>query len=214
MNTFDLNKIKAEFISAAKSLFDRGYATGAAGNMSVVLPDGNVMATPTGSSMGALEADRLSIVNPQGELLSGDKPTKEVSFHLAIYQNNPNLKAIVHLHSCYCTALSCLKDLNPHSVIKAFTPYVVMRMGDVPLVPYFKPGSPRLGEELAKLAPNHKAFLLSNHGPIACGKDLTEAMNNAEELEATAKIYFVLNQDRERIAYLSDEQVAELRAKK
>lgn len=210
----DTAAIKAEFIAAARSLFERGYATGAAGNMSVVLPDGNVLATPTGSSMGNLDPERLSIVTMDGEHIGGDRPTKEVSFHLAVYRNNPELKAVVHLHSTYCTALSCLNDLNPESAVRPFTPYVVMRMGDIPLVPYFRPGSPKLAEEIARLAPRHKAFLLANHGPVTCGKNLTEAMNNAEELEATAKIYFVLNADRERIAWLSDDQISELRSVK
>lgn len=209
-----LDKIKDEFVAAAASLFTRGYATGAAGNMSQVLPDGTVLATPTGSSMGKLDKERLSIVTMDGELICGDKPTKEVAFHLAIYKANPSLKAVVHLHSCYCTALSCLNDLDKENVIKPFTPYVVMRMGDVPLVPYYKPGSAEIAQDLSILAPNHKAFLLANHGPITCGANLTEAVNNAEELEATAKLYFVLNQDRNRIAYLSQEQVAALKVSK
>lgn len=208
-----MNDIKAQFVAAAKSLFDRGYATGAAGNMSVVMPNGLVLATPTGSSMGNLDPERLSVLTMQGALISGDKPTKEVAFHLAIYQNNPDLKAVVHLHSCYCTALSCLKGLDPKNVLKPFTPYVVMRMGDIPLVPYYKPGSDMLAKELAALAPHHKAFLLANHGPVVCGSDLTQALNNAEELEATAKVYFTLGVHQERIAYLSEEQVAALKAK-
>lgn len=209
-----LEHIKAEFVAAAASLFARGYATGAAGNMSQVLPDGTVLATPTGSSMGKLDPERLSIVTMDGELISGDKATKEVAFHLAIYKANPSLKAVVHLHSCYCTALSCLKDLDKNNVIKPFTPYVVMRMGDVPLIPYYKPGSSEIARDLSEIAGNHKAFLLANHGPITCGATLTEAVNNAEELEATAKLYFVLGQDRERIAYLSEEQVSALKASK
>lgn len=206
-----IQALKEQFIAVGASLYQRGYATGAAGNMSVVLPDNTVLATPTGSCLGTLEADRLSVLSQDGTLLSGDKPTKEAKFHLAIYQGNPQLKAIVHLHSCYCTALACLKNLNPVSVFKPFTPYVVMRMGDIPLVPYYKPGSPRLAEDLLKLAPGHKAFLLANHGAIACGKNLTEAVNNAEELEATAKLFFVLQSRREDIRYLTEDEVAELR---
>lgn len=200
-----------EFIAVGRSLFQRGYATGAAGNMSLILDEDLVLATPTGSSLGSLDAKRLSIVDMKGNLISGDKPTKEVSFHLAIYEHNPNLKAIVHLHSCYCTALSCLKNLDEKSVIKPFTPYVVMRMGDIPLVPYYAPGSPLIARDLAKLAPNHNAFLLANHGPVTCGKNLTEAVNNAEELEATARIYFLLSGIQEQVRYLTDEEVAELR---
>lgn len=201
----------AEFIEVGKSLFERGYATGAAGNMSLILDENLIVATPTGSSLGKLQKDHLSFIDRSGNLLSGDKPTKEVSFHLAIYENNPSLKAVVHLHSCYSTALSCLNNLNEQSVIKPFTPYVVMRMGDIPLVPYYAPGSPNIARDLSKLAPNHNAFLLANHGPVTCGKNLIEAVNNAEELEATARIYFLLSGIQEQVRYLSDEEIAELR---
>ncbi|MDO5537461.1 MAG: aldolase [Desulfovibrionaceae bacterium] len=201
----------AEFVETGKSLYDRGYATGAAGNMSAVLGDGTVLATPSGSCMGRLDPATLSRVRMDGEQIAGLKATKEILFHLAIYRNNPALKAIVHLHSCYCTALACLDNLDPASVVRPITPYVVMRMGDIPLVPYYKPGSPKLAEELAALAPGRKAFLLANHGPITCGKDLTEAVNNAEEFEAAARIFFTLQGNRDHIRYLTSEEVAQLR---
>ena len=117
----------AQFIAAGKTLYERGYASGAAGNMSQLLPDGTVVATPTGSCLGQLVAEELSIVDMEGNLLSGKKATKEVKFHLAIYQNNPEVKSVVHLHCCYCTAYACLKDLDPHNAIRPVTPYVVMR---------------------------------------------------------------------------------------
>lgn len=201
----------AEFIEAGKSLYERGYATGAAGNMSVVLEDGTVLATPSGSCMGRLDPATLSRVRMDGEQVAGAKVTKEIRFHLAIYRNNPSLKAIVHLHSCYCTALACLDNLDKESVVRPITPYVVMRMGDIPLVPYYKPGSDMLATELARLAPGHNAFLLANHGPVTCGRNLTEAVNNAEEFEAAARIFFTLQGVRDHIRYLTDEEVAQLR---
>ncbi len=201
----------AQFICAGKTLYDRGYASGAAGNMSQVLPDGTVLATPTGSCLGSLVADELSIVDMEGNLLSGRKATKEVKFHLAIYKNNPEVQSVVHLHCCYCTAYACLKDLNPDSVLKPVTPYVVMRMGDVPLIPYYKPGSIHLAEDIAKVAAGHKAFLMANHGMITCGKNMTEAVNNAEELEAACQTFFLLRGMEDRIRYLTDAEIEELR---
>ena len=206
----DCAEEKRAFMAVGRSLYDRGYATGSAGNMSMLLPDGRVLATPTGSCMGQLEEHSLSVVSMDGELLAGKKATKEVQFHLALYANNPDIRAVVHLHCTYSTALSCLKDLDPENVIRPFTPYVVMRMGRIPLVPYYRPGSPKLAEELGRLAPGHLAFLMANHGMIACGKTLTEAVNNAEELEAAARLYFVLGNDRDRIRYLTDEETREL----
>ena len=187
----------AQFIAAGKTLYERGYASGAAGNMSQLLPDGTVVATPTGSCLGQLVPEELSIVDMDGNLLSGKKATKEVKFHLAIYQNNPEVKSVVHLHCCYCTV----------------TPYVVMRMGTVPLIPYYKPGSIHLAEDIAKVAAGHKAFLMANHGMITCGKNLTEAVNNAEELEAACQTFFLLQGVKDRIHYLSADEIAELMPK-
>ena len=200
---------REEMVKLGASFFQRGYATGSAGNLSLLLEDGNLLATPTGSCLGELQADRLSKVTMQGEWISGDKPSKEVAFHRALYLNNPACKAVVHLHSHYLTALSCLNGLDSENCIRPFTPYVVMRVGDVPVVPYYKPGDDRLAEDLAQLAPRYNAFLLANHGPVVVGKSLREAANNTEELEETARLMFTLG-DRS-IRYLTDSEVAELR---
>ncbi|WP_075180650.1 aldolase [Pantoea sp. 1.19] len=198
-----------EMVRLGASFFQRGYATGSAGNLSLLLEDGTLLATPTGSCLGELQADRLSRVTLQGEWLSGDKPSKEISFHRAIYLNKPACRAIVHLHSLYLTALSCLQGLDTRNCIRPFTPYVVMRVGDVPVVPYYRPGDARLGEDLARLAPDYNAYLLANHGPVVTGSSLREAANNTEELEETARLIFTLG-DRP-IRYLTEEEVAELR---
>ncbi|VTT27739.1 ribulose-5-phosphate 4-epimerase [Klebsiella pneumoniae] len=201
---------REEMVRLGTSFFQRGYATGSAGNLSMRLEDGTLLATPTGSCLGELVADRLSKVTPEGEWVGGDKPSKEISFHRAIYLNNPQAGAIVHLHCLYLTALSCLEGLDTQNCIRPFTPYVVMRVGDVPVVPYYRPGDARLGEDLAKLAPHYKAFLLANHGPVVVGKTLREAADNTEELEETARLIFTLG-DRP-IRYLNDAEVAELRS--
>ncbi|MFT4271248.1 MAG: aldolase [Pantoea sp.] len=200
---------RLEMVQLGASFFQRGYATGSAGNLSLLLEDGNLLATPTGSCLGELQADRLSKVTMQGEWISGDKPSKEIAFHRALYLNNPQCKAVVHLHSHYLTALSCLQGLDTENCIRPFTPYVVMRVGDVPVVPYYKPGDQRLAEDLAQLAARYRAFLLANHGPVVVGKTLREAADNTEELEETARLMFTLG-DR-AIRYLSDDEVAELR---
>lgn len=199
---------REEMVKLGASFFARGYATGSAGNLSLLLEDGNLLATPTGSCLGELDGERLSKVTPQGEWLSGDKPSKEIAFHRALYLNNAECKAVVHLHSHYLTALSCLEGLDPHNCIRPFTPYVVMRVGDVPVVPYYKPGDQRLADDLAKLADRYRGFLLANHGSVVIGKSLREAADNTEELEETARLIFTLG-DR-AIRYLSDTEVAEL----
>ncbi|AKP33618.1 3-oxo-tetronate 4-phosphate decarboxylase [Yersinia aleksiciae] len=209
-STVHEQQARDSLVRLGASFFQRGYATGSAGNLSLQLADGSILATPTGSCLGELQPERLSRVSWLGEWLSGDKPSKEVSFHLALYHNNPECKAVVHLHSTYLTALSCLQDLDPHNAIKPFTPYLVMRVGKLPVVPYYRPGDKRLGEDLARLAPHHTAFLLANHGSVVIGKDLRAAADNTEELEETAKLIFTLG--NRKIRYLTDEEVAELRS--
>lgn len=200
---------RQQLIDIASSLFQRGYATGSAGNISLLLDDNTILATPTGSCLGRLQPNDLSKLTLSGEFISGKKPSKEVKFHLGLYNNNSKCKAVVHLHSLYLTALSCLQDLNHQNAIKPFTPYVVMRMGNVPVIPYYKPGDIRIATDLASLALNHQAFLLANHGAVTIGENLEEATNNYEELEETAKLIFILKD--QKINYLTEDEINELR---
>ncbi|GAD68746.1 putative aldolase [Vibrio proteolyticus NBRC 13287] len=198
-------------VSLARSMFERGYATGGAGNLSVKLPGGTFLTTPTGSSFGRLNADTLSVVDIDGQHLSGDRPSKEIAFHLAIYRNQPACNAIVHLHSTYLTALSCLEGLDPNNAIRPFTPYYVMRIGQLPVIPYLRPGDPQIATELANRAADYRAFLLANHGPVITGTDLCDAVDNAEELEETAKLALMLR--GQTIRYLTDAEVDDLKGR-
>lgn len=200
--------LREQMVSLARSMFERGYATGGAGNLSVKLPNGHFLATPTGSSFGRLVAEELSVVDIDGNQISGKKASKEIAFHLAIYRNKPTCNAIVHLHSTYLTALSCLENLDMNNAIKPFTPYYVMRVGELPVIPYLRPGHPQIAEELAKRASDYRAFLLANHGPVITGTDLTDAVDNAEELEETAKLMFLLKD--KPVRYLTDDEVTDL----
>ncbi len=191
-----------------KLLFERGYGAGASGNISHLVEDG-LLVTPTNSCMGRLDPARISKLSPDGELLAGDKPSKEAFLHLAMYRERPNAKAIVHLHSTYSVALSCIKDIDPTDVLPPITAYAVMRVGKLPLVPYFRPGDMALAGAVAQLAKAHHAVLLANHGPVVAGKDLDSAVYAAEELEETAKLHLLLRGCDVRL--LTAEQVTELR---
>lgn len=201
------NEIRREMAELGGSLFNRGYAVGGAGNMSARLPDGSLLVTPTNSSMGRLDPARLSKVGMDGVHLGGDRPSKEYAFHKEMYRDS-GCGAVVHLHSTYLTALSCLRGLDPENVIAPFTPYFVMRVGRLALLPYFAPGSPKIAEALAERVGMGGAFLLANHGVIVTGADITEAVNNAEELEETAKLYFILS--GKDVRYLTPEEIAAL----
>ena len=195
-------------VRLAKSLYDRGFSVGSAGNVSARLDDGLLM-TPTNSCLGFLDPDRLSKLDLEGRHVGGDKPSKEVFLHRAFYETRPATGAVVHLHSTYATALSCLADIDPADCIPPLTPYVVMRVGAVPLVPYVRPGDARAGDLIRALDGRHAAVLLANHGPVVAGKDLASAVYAAEELEETAKLVLLLRGAPARL--LTDAQVAELK---
>ncbi|AHG72260.1 aldolase class 2 protein [Mannheimia sp. USDA-ARS-USMARC-1261] len=200
---------KIEMVNLARSLFERGYTVGGAGNLSVRLDENRILVTPTGSSLGRLQAESLSVLDMEGNVLEGDKPSKESIFHLAMYRKNPNCKAIVHLHSTYLTALSCLENLDTDSAMKAFTPYYVMRVGKLPVIPYYRPGDSNIARELGERALDGKAFLLANHGVVVTGSDLVDAVDNTEELEETAKLHFILQ--GQKVRYLTDDEVNDLK---
>ena len=191
------------------SLYSRGFTHGSTGNLSVRLPDGNLLVTPTGSSLGRLTPEDLSVIKPNGELISGPKPTKEVPLHQALYSTRgERAGAVVHLHSCYATALSLLPDQNEKDWLPHLTPYGIMQLGQVRLLPYFIPGSPEIGSAIKGLAGKHSAIMLANHGPVVSAKTLQAAVYASEELEATSKLAY-LTRALEPNA-LSPEQVNEL----
>jgi ribulose-5-phosphate 4-epimerase/fuculose-1-phosphate aldolase len=170
-----------------KSLFDRGLTGGSSGNLSVRIATG-FLATPTNSCLGLLDPAALSELDPAGAHVGGPAPTKEVPLHMAFYAARPDAGAVVHLHSTYATLLSCLADTDPDDAVPALTPYVVMRVGRVPLLPYHAPGDPAIAPLIRAKAASCAAVLLGNHGPVVSGITLEAAVFAAEELEETAKL--------------------------
>ncbi|HWA44114.1 MAG TPA: 3-oxo-tetronate 4-phosphate decarboxylase [Hypericibacter adhaerens] len=191
-----------------RSIFQRGLTFGSSGNISVRVEDGWLM-TPTNVALGDLDPARISKLAPDGRHLSGDAPTKETMLHLAMYRERPKAAAVVHLHSTHSVAVSTLAHLDPEDVLPPITAYYVMRVGRLPLVPYYPPGDAGLAEAVGKLASKHHAVLLANHGPVVAGTSLEAASGAIEELEETAKLYLLLQGHRTR--FLTPEQVAALR---
>jgi ribulose-5-phosphate 4-epimerase/fuculose-1-phosphate aldolase len=189
------------------SIFARGLTAGSSGNISVRTDEGWLM-TPTGSSLGRLDPARLSKLGPDGRLVSGDPPTKESFLHRVMYAERPKTGAVVHLHSTHSVAVSCLAEINPEDVLPPITAYYVMRVGRLPLVPYFRPGDLALAEAVRGFAGEHHAVLLANHGPVVAGSDLDAAVNAIEELEETAKLYLLLRGAEAR--YLTPAEAKEL----
>ncbi len=202
-------RMREEICALAASLYQRGLTFGASGNISVALPDGGWLMTPTGSTMGDLDPARLSKLGADGQLLDGDPPTKESFLHEAIYRQRPKAGAVVHLHSTHSVAVSCLHGIDETDVLPPLTAYYVMRVGKLPLVPYFPPGDVNLAKAVEEMAGNHHAVLLANHGPVVAGKSLRDAVYATEELEETAKLFLALQGMKTRP--LDAAQVAEIR---
>ena len=201
-------KAREDITRFAKSIFDRGLTCGSSGNISVRMSDGTLLVTPTGSSMGFLDPAQISHLSTNGQLLSGDKPTKEIPLHTAFYDTRATTGAVVHLHPTHSVALSMLPDTDPDNVLPPLTPYTIMRLGKVKLLPFFLPGDPAMGEAVRGLAGKRSAVLLANHGPVVAGKTLDATVYAMEELEENAKLA-ILTRSLDAIG-MTDAQVTQV----
>jgi ribulose-5-phosphate 4-epimerase/fuculose-1-phosphate aldolase len=202
------HQLRDQLCELGKSIFDRGLTHGSTGNISVRCADGWLL-TPTGSNLGKLDPARLSKLDWNGKLISGNQPSKEAFLHLAMYQERAGDSAVVHLHATHSVAISVLDGLDPEDLLPPLTAYYVMRIGRLPLVPYFAPGDMQLAEAVRGFAGRHHAMLLANHGPVVSGSSLSATADAIEELEATAKLYLLLK--GQRVRPLTDAQVADIR---
>lgn len=198
-------KLREQMCLLAKSLFDRGLTHGSTGNISARTPDGGLLVSPTGTSFGRLDPGSLSRFDDQGALIGGDKPTKEMPLHSAFYDTRETAGAVVHLHSCQTVAWSMMPDADPDNFLPPLTPYGLMQLGKVKLLPFFLPGDPAMGEAVRGLAGKRSAVMLANHGPVVAGKDVEAACNAIEELENTARLAMMMRGVTARA--LTDDQV-------
>ncbi len=198
-----------EICRLGKSLFDRGYTHGTSGNISVLLDDGSMIVTPTNASLGNLDPTDLCIVDAAGRVAHGRAPTKELPLHNALYHTRGAARAIVHLHSTHSVAASMLPDLDPADVFPPLTPYYLMKVGRTVLLPYFRPGDPRIAQAIDALQGQYSSILLANHGPVVSGLSLGEAAAAIEELETTAKLYLLVGHRQPTM--LNEEEAITLR---
>jgi ribulose-5-phosphate 4-epimerase/fuculose-1-phosphate aldolase len=204
------NSTLEQLCEVGESFYRRGYAFAATGNLSVRVGD-HVWITPTGQSLQGLAPDKLACLDNQGVSQNENHPSKEFPFHLAVYKQRPDAQAIVHLHSLHAVALSCLSSLDPENPLPPLTPYYFMRVAPLAVLPYFRPGSPALAEAVERAAPTHNCMLLRNHGLLCLGSSMNEAVDRAEELEQTARLYFLLR--GEQVRYLTPEEIEQLEKK-
>lgn len=202
------NRLRDEICRFGRSLFERGLTPGSSGNISVRLDNGGWLVTPTNASLGFLDPERITRLDAQGSVLSGDAPTKEVPLHAALYQTRSAARAVVHLHSTHSVAVSMLPGIDPRAVLRPMTPYYLMRCGRTALVPYYRPGDPAVTNAIKGLGGEYSSVLLANHGPVVAGDTLEAAVFATEELEETARLFLLLRGFNPR--YLSPGQERDL----
>lgn len=211
-------QLREEVCRVGRSLFERGYVHGSTGNISVRLPaqsGGGFLITPTDACLGFLDPERLALVDDAGEQRAGDRASKTLSLHRRIYQCAPEANCVIHTHSTWLVDLTLRGVWRPEDIVPPLTPYYVMKVGHVPLVPYFRPGDVRVADDVEQLICAHQARGLSLRavmcerlGPQVWGATPASAMAILEELEETARLW--LRSDRQ-VTPLSESAIQELR---
>ncbi|MCP3022645.1 3-oxo-tetronate 4-phosphate decarboxylase [Cupriavidus basilensis] len=199
--------LREEICRIGASLYQRGYTVGSAGNISARMEDGWLI-TPTDACLGMLDPAAIAKVDSGGNWVAGDKPSKTLTLHCAIYDNNPQAHGVVHTHSTHLVALSLAGAWQPDDVLPPITPYYVMKVGHIPLIPYHRPGDPAVAARVAQLAAEVRGVLLARLGPVVWGATVSRAAFALEELEETAKLWLML---KDKPDPLDEQALAELR---
>lgn len=200
--------LREEICRVGASLYQRGYTVGTAGNISARLADGWLI-TPTDACLGFLTPDKIAKVDLQGKWVSGDKPSKTLTLHRAVYDNNPDVHGVVHTHSTYLVHLTLQGVYTPEDVLPPLTPYYVMKVGHIPLIAYQRPGDPVVAEQVKQYANTRRGVLLERLGPVVWESSVSKAAHALEELEETAKLWHLSGQ---KAVPLQDQALAELNA--
>lgn len=205
--------LRAEVCRVGASLFNRGYVHASAGNISVRTEDGGFLITPTDACLGTLSPERLAAVNADGVQTGGDRASKTLALHRRIYAADLEARCVIHTHSTHLVALTLAGVADPDDLLPPITPYFVMKVGHVPLIPYHRPGDPAVADLVAeRIAASHaagtplRAVMLDRLGPNVWHRSPAEASAVLEELEETARLWLLT-----RPAPLTEAQIDELR---
>jgi 3-dehydro-4-phosphotetronate decarboxylase len=208
--------LREEICRVGRSLFERGYAHATAGNISARLADG-FLVTPTDACLGFLDPAALAKVAADGTQLSGARASKTLELHRRIYAADADAGCVIHTHSTHLVALSLADAWSADDVVPPITPYYVMKVGHVPMIPYHRPGDPAVAELVVRAIERQRArgaairaVLLERLGPNVWHRSPAEAMATLEELEEMAKLWLMT---KPRPAPLSDSQIEELRVR-
>ncbi|GAB7523055.1 3-oxo-tetronate 4-phosphate decarboxylase [Paraburkholderia sp. 2C] len=201
------SRAREEIARIGADLYSRRYTVGSAGNISARLEDGWLI-TPTDACLGHLDPAKIAKVGRDGEWVSGDKPSKTLALHRGIYDTNPAMHGVVHTHSTHLVALTLAGVWKQDDVLPPITPYYVMKVGHIPLIPYCRPGDPSVAERVRALANDVRGVLLERLGPVVWGASVSQAAWALEELEETAQLWLMTDP---RPAPLTDAQIDDLR---
>ncbi|KAF3997595.1 3-oxo-tetronate 4-phosphate decarboxylase [Glaciimonas immobilis] len=195
MTTPSLNEqsLREEICRVGASLYQRNYTVGSSGNISARLDDGWLI-TPTDACLGLLDPALIAKVDTTGHWVSGDKPSKTLTLHRAVYDNNPAAQSVIHTHSTNLVALTLAGTWSKDAVLPPITPYQVMKVGRIPLIPYCRPGHPKVAEQISIVANAVRGVLLERLGPVVWHTSISQAAAALEELEETARLWMMLPQ--------------------
>jgi 3-dehydro-4-phosphotetronate decarboxylase len=204
-----------ELVCVGASLHARGYVHATTGNLSVRLADGGLAITPGDACLGTLSVARLARVDAQGRQTGGERASKSLALHRRIYEADPAARCVIHTHSHHLVALSLEGAWRADDLVPPITPYFVMKVGHVPLIPYHRPGDPAVAElvaqrigDMATRGTPIRAVMLERLGPQVWHHTPAEASAVLEELEATARLW---RECRPRPQPLDDERIEALR---
>ncbi|MDI2099431.1 class II aldolase/adducin family protein [Ruicaihuangia caeni] len=206
----DLDAARRALVAAGAKVVALGLSPGTSGNLSVRFGD-RVLISPTGVSLADLTTERITLMDAGGAHLDGPPPSKEYPFHLAFYSRDAAVRAVVHLHSSHAAAQACLPSWTPQSALPPLTPYLVMRVGQVPLIEYAAPGDLAQAEAIRRHPLDFSSVLLANHGSVTSGADLDQAIDRAIEIEEASKLLGIIGGRAPRL--LDAAQVSELTAR-
>jgi ribulose-5-phosphate 4-epimerase/fuculose-1-phosphate aldolase len=213
-----VDDLTQELCRVGKSLYDRGYVHASAGNISVRLADadgGGSLITPTDACLGTLQPQSLARMDTQGEQVAGDPASKTLALHQRIYAADPQARCVIHTHATHLVALTLAGVWQPQDILPPLTPYHVMKVGHVPLVPYHRPGDPAVADWVAQaIGASHerklplRGVMLDRLGPVVWHRTLAEASAMLEELEETARLWLLGDRQAEP---LTEPQIEDLR---
>ncbi len=211
-----IDALRSEICRVGRSLFERGYVHASAGNISVRLPeDHGYLITPTDACLGFLQPHALAHVNPDGIQLSGDRASKTLAMHRSIYAAEPEAQCVIHTHATQLVALTLAGVWHADDIVPPITPYYVMKVGHVPLIPYHRPGDPVAANAVAAAIKSAqargasiRAVMLDRLGPNVWHDSPASAMAVLEELEETARLWLLTGRSA---APLTGVQIDDLR---